>query len=185
MTIDDPQLVEDLFEAVGSRLVRYYEHVSPHETVGAVMANDDWGFKSQPMLSPDQMRGYVIPWHARIVEAIHATGKPALLHSCGNLETVMDDIIDVCGYDAKHSWEDNIMPVEQAWERWHERIAVLGGMDVDFVTRGEPQAIKERARAILQQTACQGYALGTGNSVPEYVPDENYLAMVSAAHEMR
>jgi len=26
-----------------------------------------------------------------------------------------------------------------------------------------------------------GYALGTGNSVPEYVPDANYFAMISAA----
>jgi len=39
---------------------------------------------------------------------------------------------------------------------------------------------------LLAQTAERGgYALGTGNSVPDYVPDENYFAMTRAALEMR
>ena len=36
--------------------------------------------------------------------------------------------------------------------------------------------------AMLDRSArAGGYALGTGNSVPEYVPDANYFAMISAA----
>ena len=31
----------------------------------------------------------------------------------------------------------------------------------------------------------QGYALGSGNSIPEYVPVENYLAMIRAAQALR
>ena len=40
------------FGAVGSRLVRYYEICAAYDTVGALISNDDWGFKSQTMLSP-------------------------------------------------------------------------------------------------------------------------------------
>jgi uroporphyrinogen decarboxylase len=29
-----------------------------------------------------------------------------------------------------------------------------------------------------------GFALGTGNSVPEYVPDENFFALIRAAFSM-
>ncbi|MBF0245440.1 MAG: hypothetical protein HQL31_09250 [Planctomycetes bacterium] len=182
LTLDDPQLAADIFAAVGSRLVRHYELAGRYDTVGAMISNDDWGFKSQPMLSPEGMRTFVFPWHRKIVEAIHNAGKPAILHSCGNLDSVMDDIIDDMKYDGKHSYEDIILPVEEAYERWGRRIAILGGIDLDFICRSTAEQVHHRSLAMLERSAARGsYALGTGNSVPEYVPQENYFAMVSAA----
>lgn len=180
-TMDDPQLLGDVFEAVGSRLVRYFRRAVDHPAVGAVFSTDDWGFKTQPMLSPDQIRRYVFPWHRGIVEAAHAAGVPAILHSCGNLETLMDGVIDELGYDGKHSYEDAILPVEDAWDRFGERIAIVGGIDVDFLCRESPEAVHDRCRALLEKTGSRGYILGTGNSVPEYIPHESYFAMVAAA----
>ena len=69
--------------------------------------------KAKPCFLPEHLRKFVFPWHKRIVETIHKFGKPAILHSCGNLIEVMDDIIEDMGYDAKHSFEDAIMPVEE------------------------------------------------------------------------
>jgi uroporphyrinogen decarboxylase len=171
--------VKDIFDAVGQRLVRYYEICAAYESVGALIVNDDWGFKTSTMLSPADMRRYVFGWTKKIVEAIHKTGKPAILHSCGNLERVMDDIIDDMKFDAKHSFEDVIIPIEQAYEKWGGRIAILGGIDMDFMCRSTPEQIRQRCQAMLMKTATKGgYALGTGNSVPEYVPFDNYIAMI-------
>lgn len=184
MLADDDRLAEDIFAAVGSRLVRHYELAAPYDTVGACISNDDWGFKTQTMLSPEDMRRYVFPWHKGIVEAIHAAGKPAILHSCGNLDEVMDDIIEDMRYDGKHSYQDAICPVEEAYRRWGHRIATLGGIDLDFICRSTVEEIKERCRAMLELSEEKGgYALGTGNSVPEYIDEEKYLAMVSVATE--
>ena len=182
---DDPSLVGEIFDRVGSILVRYYEIVSAHPTVGACIDNDDWGYKTQTMLSPRQMRKYVFPWHKRIVAAVHQNEKPVVLHSCGHFERILDDMSEI-GIDARHSYEDNILPVEQAYEKYHERFAIIGGLDVDFVCRATPEAVYQRARAMLECTAERGgYALGTGNSVPDYVPDLNYFAMIKAALELR
>lgn len=182
MLVDDPDLVQDMSDAIGSRMARYYEHIVPYDTVGAVISNDDWGFKTQTMISPDQLRALIIPWHRTIVAFAHAAGKPAILHSCGQLESVMDDIIDDIRFDGKHSYEDTICPVEQAYDRWGERIAILGGIDMDFLCRATPEQVHDRSRAMLERTRKRGsYALGTGNSLPEYVPLENYFAMLAAA----
>lgn len=59
MIFDDPRLVQDTFDAVGSRLVRYYEICGRYGSVGAMISNDDWGFKTQTMLSVEDMRRYV------------------------------------------------------------------------------------------------------------------------------
>jgi uroporphyrinogen decarboxylase len=184
LLMDDEALAGEVFAAVGSRLVRYYERCMAHEAVGALISNDDWGFRSQTLLSVAQMRRHVFPWHRRIVATAHAVGKPAILHSCGCLEAVMADIVDDMRFDAKHSFEDAIEPIESAYERWHGRIALLGGIDLDFICRSRPEQVHGRARRMLERAAGWGaYALGTGNSVPEYVPDDRYLALIRAAWE--
>ena len=87
-------------------------------------------------------------------------------------------------FDARHSYEDNIVPVEQAYEQFEGRIATLGGIDMHFLVTKSPEEIYARARAMLEHTADRGgYALGSGNSIPNYVPFENLLAMNRAALE--
>ena len=87
-------------------------------------------------------------------------------------------------YDARHSYEDKIVPVEKAYDDLKGRIAVLGGLDVNFMVKASPEDIYKRATAMLEKTKDSGgYALGTGNSVPEYIPDENYFAMINAAFD--
>lgn len=183
MVFEDEELTKAIFDEVGSRLLRFYEQFSKPDEVGALIVNDDWGFKHQTMLSPEMLRQYVFPWHKRMVEAIHKSGKFAILHSCGNLREVNDDIIQEMKFDAKHSYEDIIIPVEQAWKIWHERIAILGGIDLDFLTRSKPDEISKRCRNMLDLTGSVSYALGSGNSIPHYVPAKNYLAMIGAIHE--
>jgi uroporphyrinogen decarboxylase len=57
---------------------------------------------------------------------------------------------------------------------------------VDFVCRSTPAEVHARSRAMLERAGARGgYALGTGNSVPEYVPLEKYFAMISAANRER
>ncbi len=182
MIYDDPELVGDIFEAVGSRLVEYYRRSVRYDVVGAIVANDDWGFNKQTMLAPDDMRKYVFPWHKQIVQDAHDNGCYTILHSCGNYDAILDDVIEDMKFDGRHSYEDNITPVEQAYEDYNRRIAVMGGLDVDFMSRSTPQEIFERAKAMIKRTEERGgYALGTGNSVPDYISDENYFAMLKAA----
>jgi len=182
MTITEPELLKDIFDKIGSVLVRHYELASQFDSVGALISNDDWGFNSQTMLSPEDFEKYLFPWHRKIAAACHKAGKPVILHSCGQLEEIMDVIIDDIGYDGKHSYEDKIMPIEDAYEKYHSRIALLGGIDLDFVCRHSPEEVYQRSRKMIERSAERGsYALGTGNSVPEYTPDENYFAMTKAA----
>lgn len=183
MSMLDEDLTTLIFDAVGSRLLRFYEIISPIETIGACIVNDDWGFKTQTLFSPEMLRRWIFPWHKKIVEAIHKNGKIAILHSCGQLKDVMNDVINDMNYDAKHSFEDQITPIEDALNIWGSRIALLGGIDMDFLARSTPASIIQRSKSILEKTLLTGgYALGSGNSIPDYIPDENFLAMISTVN---
>lgn len=181
MLYDDPALVKAIFDRIGGILLDYYEHCAQYDSVGILMINDDWGFNTQTMLSVSDMRRYVFPWHKKMVEAAHKAGKFAVLHSCGYMVDIMEDVIEEMKFDGRHSYEDNIVPVEEAYRRWGGRIAILGGMDVDFLVRSRESEITARATAMLALAEEKGgYALGSGNSIPYYVPNEKYFAMTAA-----
>ena len=184
MIFENPGLVEKMAREVGTRTNRMFEICMGHPVVGAGVISDDWGFKSSTMLSPEVLRKYIFPWHKKCARTIHDAGKPAVLHACGQVAEVMEDVIEDIGYDAKHSFEDVILPVEEAYEKWGRRIAILGGFDVQFMTQASPAEVYQRAKAILRQTRQRGgYALGTGNSVTNYTSMDNYYAMLKAARE--
>lgn len=174
---DDIGLVREVFARVGASYLAGIERLAAHPAVGAITFCDDMGFKTQTLLSPATYREMLFPWHERIVAAVHRQGKPAILHACGNLGAVMEDII-ACGWDAKQSFEDCIQPIWEAQERYGDRICLLGGFDVDKLSRMSVREV--RAHVGLLKSRCGGrpWALGTGNSVPNYVPVENLLAML-------
>ena len=141
------------------------------------------GFKTSTLIAPDQLREYILPWHARYARLAHEHGRPFILHSCGQIEAVMPDLVESVRIDGRHSYEDVIDPIERVHARWGHKVAVLGGVDVDLLARGTPQAVRRRTREILNACApAGGYACGSGNSVTNYVPIANYLAMVETVH---
>jgi uroporphyrinogen decarboxylase len=93
---------------------------------------------------------------------------------------MMDDLLDDVGIDAKHSFEDKILPVEEAYRRWGDKTAILGGVDMDLLTRGSEEQVRARVGEILDVcgTKGTGYGLGTGNTAANYIPRQNYLAML-------
>lgn len=180
MLYDDPEFADVLFDKIGRTVSGVAERLAKLDAVGIYRFGDDLGYKSSTMLAPDVLRKHVFPWYRRTVDAVHAAGKPFLLHSCGKLDDVMDDIIG-CGVDGKHSFEDVILPVAEAKAKWGDRIALFGGIDVDFLARSTPEEVREYTLRVLEACAPSGgYAAGSGNTITSYVPVKNYLAMMRA-----
>lgn len=176
---DDPALVQAVSDRLGELITRFYEHLLQLDKLIVVFPGDDMGFRSGTLIAPDDLRKYCLPWHKRWAEMAHAKGLPYFLHSCGNLQTIMEDLIADVRIDAKHSFEDAIIPVEEFQKLYGDRIAVLGGVDLNILSAGTPEAVRQRTRYLVETCGARGrYAIGSGNSIPTYVPVENYLAMV-------
>jgi len=183
---DEPDLVDALFDRVGRVFLEFNRILCQFSCVEALFGSDDMGFKTQTLLPPDVLREKVLPWHKKSAEVAHEHGKLYFIHSCGNLEAIMDDLIDDVKIDAKHSFEDAILPVTESQKRYGDRVALLGGIDMDFLCRSGEEQIRRRVRETLDQ--CQpggGYCLGTGNSVANYIPLDNYLVMLDEGRRYR
>lgn len=164
--------IDGIFRVALKRMLQY-------DRVKLVWGSDDMGHRSGTLISPNDLREFVLPGHRVMAEMSHAAGRPYLLHACGNLESIMGDLVeDVC-IDAKHSFEDTIESVVEDKALYGERIALLGGIDVDFLCRADEGQVRRRTReTLIKCLPGGGYCLGTGNSVTNYIPLGNYLAMV-------
>ena len=101
----------------------------------------------------------------------------------GRIEAAIK-IIDDVKADAKHSFEDTYLPVTEAKRLYGHRIGLIGGVDMDILTRCGVGEVEEYVGRTLE--TCKpggGYCLGSGNSVANYVPLENYLMMIDAGLE--
>jgi len=173
----------DLVRAISDKVIEtsraVLERVLQFKRVKLVWGSDDMGFKTSTLIGPEDLREFVLPGHKLMAQMSHEAGRAYLIHSCGNLKEIMDELIEEVKIDAKHSFEDTIESVIDAKEAYGERIALLGGIDVDFLCRADEQQIRRRVRETLE--ICQdggGYCLGTGNTVANYIPVDNYLAML-------
>jgi len=177
---DQPDLIEAICQRVGALVTATAAEVVTLDKVGMLFVVDDLGFYSGTLVSPDVIRRHILPHHRKITEAAHRAGKLSVFHSCGNMYKLMDDLIDDVGIDAKHSFEDKILTVEEAYRRWGDRIAIVGGVDMDVLGRGTEEQVRARTREILEVCGVRGtgYCLGTGNGVTNYIPKHNYLAML-------
>ena len=177
--MDDPDLVAAVCERVGELTAAACRTVADAPSVGAYFLSDDMGYFTATLISPKHLRKYIFPWEKRLAEIVHAKGLPFLLHACGNVYAVMDDLIDDVGIDGKHSYEDKIKPVEKVMEVWGGRMSVLGGVDMDILARGTEQQVRDRVRQILDFCGPRGgYCLGTGNTAANYIPVASMLAML-------
>jgi uroporphyrinogen decarboxylase len=180
---DQPELVDAVIENVTRIIYRVVEDIMTEPNVGGVFMGDDLGFYSGTFVSPQVLREKFLPRTREIVDITHEAGGIFVLHSCGNMYAVMDDIIEM-GVDAKHSFEDKILPVEDAHKRYSDRIGIIGGVEMDIISKGTEDDVRDRTKRILEACASKGrYVLGTGNSVANYVPLKNYLAMLDEGRE--
>jgi uroporphyrinogen decarboxylase len=53
-------------------------------------------------------------------------------------------------------------------------------VDMDLLGRGTEEQVRARTRQILEVCGVKGtgYCLGTGNTAANYIPKQNYLAML-------
>lgn len=188
ISVDNPRLYKLIFKKMGDILFDIWKLFLKKFSKAYVFLRfgDDLGFKTSTILNPEDIKSIIIPEYKRIISLVHSYNKPFLLHSCGNIFSIMDCLINEAKIDAKHSNEDIIAPFKEWQEKYGDRIALFGGVDMSFVCNKSEDDVKGYVNNLLKEaTKFPGFAFGTGNSVPDYIPVENYIGMIETARKFR
>jgi uroporphyrinogen decarboxylase len=185
---DDEELFRDLFAKVGEMLFRIWERFLPEfgDLYCVCRFGDDLGYRSNTLISAEDIRALVIPQYRRIIDLVHRLGKPFLLHCCGCIFNVMDDLI-AAGIDAKHSNEDAIAPYSRWIDEYGQRIGNFGGLDTDVLCDSNSVDVAAYTAGVyrLCEKKGRGTAIGSGNSIPDYVSPARYSLMLDTVRRLR
>jgi len=184
----DPDLFGDIFVKIGDLWETLWQGVIENYSDIFVFfrMGDDLGHKTSTLLEPEIIRTHIFPQYKRIIDLAHQSGKKFLLHSCGNIFPLMEELINL-GIDAKHSNENQIAPFNRWIGDYGKRIGLFGGFDMnDLILNSYDQVYQQ----VLEQGTefrrkAMGYGLGSGNSIPFYATEEGFMGMIDAVKEIR
>ncbi len=181
---EDPELAEAVVNRVKSILDAVATTLAEYDCIGAVLLGDDIAYTEGLMFSPRFLRKYLFPWQKSKCEQFRKKGLPTLYHSDGDLEQVLEDILAV-GFRGLHPIEPKAMDIRKLKKTIGPRICLLGNVDLGHtLTRGTPEEVRREARKRIEEIGPGGgYCLGSSNSVTNYVPLENYRAMIETVFE--
>lgn len=184
--LEDPDLVARLIDRTGEIYYEFLRRAFEHDRVRFVWLGDDLAYYTGTMVSPEFLRKRLFPWYARIADLCRSCNPPRafVFHSDGNLWQVIDDLV-ACGIHALHPIEPKAMDIVEAKRHLAGRVCIIGNIDLGYtLTRGTPQEVREEVRSRIRDCAPGGgYVVSSSNSVTEYVPIDNYRAMLAAVEE--
>ena len=149
----------------------------------AIFIANDMGFNTNTLLAPDTMRDIFLPDLKRQVDAIHAAGGKALLHSCGCVNPILGDLVDT-GIDALNDIQRAAgMDIAQIKRDYGDRLTLVGNVDATHVmTTKNPEEIDEAVKEVLRVAGHGGGLLiASDHSLHGSVPIENIDRFVAAA----
>ncbi len=156
----------------------------------AYICGNDFGTQNSTFCSNETFRSLYAPYYKRINDWIHAnTGWKTFKHSCGAVEPLMRDFIDV-GFDIINpvQWTASGMDMKKLKDNYGKDIVFWGGGGVD-TQRTLPFETPDKVREQVLQT-CEvfskdgGFVFNTIHNIQaETPPVENVVAMIDAIKE--
>lgn len=156
--------------------------VGMKEGAEVIILEGDLAHKTNTLMSPDQYRKFIKPFHREIVETAHRCGIPIIKHTDGNIWPILDDLFEA-GFDGIHPIQPQSMDIQQAKERMRGKACVLGNIDCTYLLPfGSREEVIENVKDTLRKAARGGgYILSSSNSIHPGCKGENVIAMFEAA----
>ena len=96
----------------------------------------------------------------------------------------MQDLIEYVRIDALHAFEDTCSSITDYKRKYGHRIGLIGGIDIDKLTRLDEEPLRAYVRNVLDLCMPGGrYIFGSGNSICNFIPVDNYLIMLDEGYQ--
>ena len=137
--------------------------------VDMVHVSDDWGAQNSLMFSTETWWELIYPYHKITADAVHARGAFLSLHSDGNVNAVVDGIVEL-GYQVVHPWQESAgMSLRQQRGQYGGQFVVMGGLDVQTtIGFGKLDLLKTEIERVLESFAAGGLLFCTTHFVQDH-----------------
>jgi len=173
---EHPQFVHDLLNAIADYNIAQVKHALRYDIDACTSATT--GANSTASRWDPVWREFIRPVLKRMYDAVHAGGKYVMIHSCGDVDELFDDLVAI-GLNCFNPFQPEVMDVAALLKHYHGRLAFYGGLSTQrTLPYGTTDDVRRETRRLLDLGRNGGYIFAPAHAVEGDVPLENMLAFI-------
>ncbi len=174
---DHPDFVRKLLRTIADHNIAMIKCALKYD-FDAVRFGDDWGQQHGLQMGYGLWREFIYPELKRMYGVVKEAGKAVFIHSCGDVDELFDDLIDI-GLDCFNPFQPEVMDVFALLQTYHGRLAFHGGLSTQqTLPYGSIDDVRKECRKLLEAGRRGGYIFAPAHSVEGDVPLDNLLVML-------
>lgn len=178
--LDHPEFVYALFAAIADYNIAQVSEALKYD-IDAVYFGDDWGQQHGLIMGKPFWDEYIKPQLRRMYGAVRSTGKFQMIHSCGDVDELFDDLIAM-GLNCFNPFQPEVMDTAKLLRQYRGRLAFHGGLSTQRVLPyGTEAEVRAESRRLLAEGREGGYIFAPSHAVEGDVPLANMLAFLDEA----
>ena len=158
------------------------ENILSWPELDGVLLGSDWGSQQGLLMSPAMWRDMIAPGEQKEYELVHDAGKDVWLHSCGDIQSILPDLIEI-GVDVLNPVQPECMDIRKLKDEFGSRITFWGGISTQrTLPYGTPEEVRAEVRQVVAyMSKGGGYITSPAQEIQTDVPVENMLALIDQA----
>ena len=183
--LEAPDFVDKLLDAIAAYNCGILEEVLRYDIDG-VKFGDDWGQQNGLIFGGRLWRRFIKPRLARMYGMVKRAGKAVLIHSCGRLQELFPELIEL-GLDVFNPFQPEAMDPYEMKKQFGDKLTFLGGMSVQrLLPFGTPQEIRDEACRLMEHVGRGGgFIIAPSHDMPGDIPIENMVAFIETVRNGR
>ena len=181
--MEAPDFVDALLDAICDYNVALVEHAVQYD-IDAVHFGDDWGAQRGLLMGPKLWERFLEPRLARQYAAGKDAGKFVTIHSCGKVQELFPQLIDI-GLDCFNPFQPEVMDPYEMKRKYGDRLSFWGGVSTQrLLPYGTPDEVRAEVKRLIAEVGKNGgYICAPAHSIPGDAKPENIMAMIEAVSD--
>ncbi len=182
MVYEDRDFIEELLETSTEWCVKFCE-AAIEAGVDFIWPADDVAFRTGLFLPPKVTQEIWAPRMKRIMEPALNAGKPVMFHSDGKIDDLVPMLLEM-GVDCINPMDPYGVDYREFKRKYGHFACLAGNIDIEFpLSHGSPEEVEKDVKEHMEVLKPGGgYVCCSSHSIVNYIPHENFIAMINAIH---